>query len=55
MRTIQMLNSIPENHWIREYHQKLLNQDLSSLTIRGYTYDLMHFRQWLLEAHEIEP
>jgi len=50
-----MLNSIPENHWIREYHQKLLNQDLSSLTIRGYTYDLMHFRQWLLEAHEIEP
>jgi site-specific recombinase XerD len=55
MRTIQILDSIPEDHWIKKYHQRLHDQDLSPLTIRGYTYDLMHFRQWLLETHNNEP
>ena len=55
MRTIQILKTIPQNHWIKKYHQRLQDQDLSPLTIRGYTYDLMHFRQWLLETHSKEP
>ncbi len=55
MRTIKILDTIPEDHWIKKYHQKLHDQDLSLLTIRGYTYDLMYFRQWLLENHNSEP
>lgn len=55
MRTINILNRIPKGHWIKKYHHQLRDQDLSPLTIRGYTYDLMHFRQWFLETHDHEP
>ena len=55
MRTIIYLDRIPEEHWIKKYHRQLQDQELASLTIRGYTYDLIHFRQWLLETHGNDP
>lgn len=55
MRTIHSLDHIPADHWINQYHQRLYKQKLSPLTIRGYTYDLMHFRSWLVKTYHSEP
>lgn len=55
MRTINSLEHVPEGHWIKKYYRQLRDQDLAPLTIKGYTYDLMYFRQWLQETHGNDP
>ena len=55
MRTIKTLDAIPKHHWIRGFHERLTSEDLSPVTVRGYLYDLNHFRSWLTEIHGREP
>jgi len=55
MRTIKPLADISKNHWLWGFHNRLLNQDLSSATVRGYVYDLNHFRSWLVDINGREP
>lgn len=55
MRTIKTLHTIPKDHWLRGFHENLINEDLSAVTVRGYLYDLKHFRSWLIEIHAREP
>lgn len=55
MRTIKTLRSIAKDHWLRRFNESLINEDLSAVTVRGYLYDLNHFRKWLIEIHGHEP
>ena len=55
MRTIKATNAIPKDHWLRGFHEMLISEDLSPVTVRGYLYDLNHFRNWLTESHGREP
>jgi len=55
MRTIKSLGAIPNDHWLRGFHERLISEDLSPVTVRGYLYDLNHFRCWLTEIHGREP
>ncbi|MDL1979377.1 MAG: tyrosine-type recombinase/integrase [Deltaproteobacteria bacterium] len=55
MRTIKAANAIPKDHWLRGFHERLISEDLSPVTVRGYLYDLNHFRNWLTESHGREP
>jgi len=55
MRTIETLGAIPNDHWLRGFHERLISEDLSPVTVRGYLYDLNHFRSWLTEIHGREP
>jgi integrase/recombinase XerC len=55
MRTIKTSGAIPKDHWFREFHERLTSEDLSPVTVRGYLYDLNHFRSWLTEIHGSEP
>lgn len=55
MRTIKTLGDIPKNHWLRKFHDWLIREDLSPVTVRGYLYDLKHFCSWLMEIHGDEP
>ena len=50
MRTINTLGAIPNDHWLRGFHERLISEDLSPVTVRGYLY-----RSWLTEIHGREP
>ena len=51
MRTIIGLNNLSEDHWLRQFQEALTSEDLSSVSVRGYLYDLNNFRNWLIEVH----
>ncbi len=51
MRTIIGLNDLSEDHWLRQFQEALTSEDLSSVSVRGYLYDLNYFRKWLIEVH----
>jgi len=55
MRTIQSSGGMVGDHWLNIFQKYLSNQDLSPFTIRGYIYDLEHFRSWLKNIIEHEP
>lgn len=54
MRTIQILKDIPEHHWLHSYSKYLFKKDLSKVSIRGYLYDINHFRLWMIETLKSE-
>ena len=41
MRTILWLDSFPESHWLKQFHEALKSEDLSDVSVRGYLYDLI--------------
>jgi len=47
MRTIKGFDSLPESHWLKQFHEALKGEDLSDVSVRGYLYDLIYFRNWL--------
>ena len=51
MRTIIGLNNLSEDHWIRQFQEALTSEDLASVSVRGYLYDLNYFRKWFTEIH----
>jgi len=54
LRTIRFLKELPAHHWLLSYQRHLSAQDLSPATIRGYLYDVNHFRLWMLETLQQE-
>ena len=51
MRTIKGLDSLSEGHWLKLFHEALKSEDLSDVSVRGYLYDLIYFRNWLIGVH----
>lgn len=51
MRTIKVLNGLSHDHWLRQFQEVLTDEDLSSVSVRGYLYDLNYFRNWIIEIH----
>lgn len=51
MRTIIGFDSLPEGHWLKQFHEALEGDDLSDVSVRGYLYDLIYFRNWLIDVH----
>ena len=41
----------PKNLWIKDFIKDIKSENLSLATIRGYYYDLNHFRNWQIETH----
>ena len=40
-----------KNLWIKDFLKDIKSENLSPATIRGYYYDLNHFRNWQIETH----
>jgi site-specific recombinase XerD len=55
MRTTYPQTNISPDHWLRKFYNYFLNQDFSPATVRGYFYDLNHFRTWLMELNDQRP
>ena len=51
MRTITGSNNLSEDHWLKQFQEALTSEDLSSVSVRGYLYDLNNFRNWIIEVH----
>jgi site-specific recombinase XerD len=51
LRTIKGIDSFPEGHWLKQFHEALKSDDLSDVSVRGYLYDLIYFRNWLIGVH----
>jgi integrase/recombinase XerC len=51
MRTIKWFESLSKRHWLKLFHEALKSEELSDVSVRGYLYDLIYFRNWLIGVH----
>jgi site-specific recombinase XerD len=52
IRTIQHGTLMPENDWLAQFQQVLIQQDLADTTIKGYLSDVGHFSRWLEQIQQ---